>query len=384
MRIGILSKNQKLYSTQRLKEAILKAGHKCKILHQNYFAIYVEEDEPKLMFKQKNIPKLDAIIPRIAASESTFGLAVLRQFEQIGVFSLNHSNAISLARDKLRTLQVLSRRNIGIPASAFVHKKEDIMPAISHLGGAPIILKLLHGTQGMGVMLAETEKSAEAILETLYLAQKEVIIQKFVAEAKGCDIRAFVVGDRVVAAMRRKAQGNEFRSNVHRGGITEKVTLTPEVEAVALRAAHILGLRVAGVDILESNDGPKIMEVNASPGLEGIEAATGVNVAGEIVEYLEEQIEFPDVDLRERLSVSKGFKVVEIVVSKNSELASQTIEQASLKEKGIQVLTVVRNGLTIPNPGDTLELHVGDTMLCFGKILALKALMPRPTKNSKK
>jgi ribosomal protein S6--L-glutamate ligase len=382
MRIGILSKNQKLYSTKRLKEAIIKAGHKCKILNTNLFAIYVEEQEPRLNYKQKHLPKLDAIIPRIAASDSTYGLAVLRQFEQIGIFSLNHSNAISLARDKFRTLQVLSRRNIGIPPTAFVHKKEDIMPAINHLGGAPIIIKLLHGTQGVGVMLAETEKSAEAILETLYLAQKEVIIQKFVSEAKGCDIRAFVVGDRVVAAMRRKAQGNEFRSNVHRGGTTEKINLSPEFESIAVRAAHILGLRVAGVDILESNEGPKIMEVNSSPGLEGIEAATGVNVAGEIVQYLEEQVEFPDVDLRERLSVSKGFKVVEILVSKNSELANQSIEQASLKEKGIQVLTVIRSGITIPNPMDSFEMHVGDTLLCFGKTLALKALMPRPKKRS--
>jgi ribosomal protein S6--L-glutamate ligase len=378
MRIGILSKNSKLYTTKRLREATLKAGHKCRILHQNYFAIYVDENDPKLTFKQKTLPKLDAIIPRIAASDSPFGLAVLRQFEQIGIFSLNHSNAISLARDKLRTLQVLSRRNIGIPASAFLHKKEDIMPAISHLGGAPIILKLLHGTQGVGVMLAETEKSAEAILETLSLAQKEVIIQKFVAEAKGCDIRAFVVGDRVVAAMRRKAQGNEFRSNVHRGGTTEKIVLSAEVENIAVRAAHILGLRVAGVDILESNDGPKVMEVNASPGLEGIETTTGVDIAGEIIQYLEEQCEFPDIDLRERLSVSKGFKVIEIPVSKNSELANQTIEQASLKEKGITVLTVVRNDLTIPTPEDQFKICVGDSLLCFGKTLALKALMPKP------
>ncbi len=378
MKIGILSKNQKLYSTKRLKEAAIKAGHKCRILHQNYFAIYVEENNPRLTYKQKPLTKIDALIPRIAASDSPFGLAVLRQFEQIGIFSLNHSNAISLARDKLRTLQVLSRRNIGIPASAFLHKKEDIMPTINHLGGAPIIIKLLHGTQGVGVMLAETEKSAEAILETLSLAQKEVIIQKFVAEAKGCDIRAFVVGDRVVAAMRRKAQGNEFRSNVHRGGTTEKLSLPAEIESVAVRAAHILGLRVAGVDILESNDGPKVMEVNASPGLEGIETTTGVDIAGEIIQYLEEQCEFPDIDLRERLSVSKGFKVVEIPVSKNSELANQTIEQASLKEKGITVLTVVRNDITIPTPDDHFKLCVGDSILCFGKTLALKALMPKP------
>lgn len=377
MRIGILSKGPRLYSTRRLKEAAIKCGHKCRVLSPNYFAIYVEEQSPKLIYKQKEVPKLNAIIPRIAASDTSFGLAVLRQFEQIGIYSLNHSNAISLSRDKLRTLQVLSRRSIGIPPSAFVHQKNDIMPAISHLGGAPIVIKLLQGSQGVGVMLAETEKSAEAILETLYLTQKEVLIQRFVSESKGCDIRAFVVGDRVVAAMRRKAQGNEFRSNVHRGGTTEKINLDPAVESVAVRAAHILGLRVAGVDILESNEGPKIMEVNSSPGLEGIEGATGVDVATEIIQFLGEQVEFPDLDLRERLSVSKGFKVVEITVSKNSELANQTIEQASLKEKGIQVLTILRNGLTIPNPGDMFDILPGDKLLCFGKILALKALMPK-------
>ena len=187
-----------------------------------------------------------------------------------------------------------------------------------------------------------------------------------------------MVGDRVVAAMRRKAQGNEFRSNVHRGGTTEKIVLPTDVESIAVRAAHILGLRVAGVDILESNDGPKVMEVNASPGLEGIETTTGVDIAGEIIQYLEEQCEFPDIDLRERLSVSKGFKVIEIPVSKNSELANQTIEQASLKEKGITVLTVVRNDLTIPTPEDQFKICVGDSLLCFGKTLALKALMPKP------
>ncbi len=377
MRIGIISRGPKLYSTKRLKEAAIKGGHKCRIINPLLFGIYVEEQHPELTYKSLEIPKVNALIPRIAASDSTFSLAVLRQFEQLGVFSINHSNAISLSRDKLRTLQVLSRRNIGIPPSAFVYQKSDIMPAINQLGGVPIIIKLLHGSQGIGVMLVENEKSAEAILETLYVAQKEVLIQKFVAESKGTDIRAFVVGDRVVAAMRRRADGTEFRSNVHRGATTEKVILEPEYESVAVRAAHILGLRVAGVDILESNEGPKIMEVNSSPGLEGIEAATGVDVAGEIIQYLEEQVEFPDVDIREKLSVSKGFKVVEFTISKNSELAKQTLETASLKEKGIQVLTVVRNGLTIPNPTDLFEILAGDTLLCFGKALALKALMPK-------
>ncbi|MDZ4786316.1 MAG: RimK family alpha-L-glutamate ligase [bacterium] len=379
MRIGILSKGPKLYSTRRLKEAAQKRGHKCRVINPLHFAIYVEEQNPELTYKQEKVPRLDAIIPRIAANDTTFGLAVVRQFEQIGVYSLNHSNGISLSRDKLRTLQVLSRRNIGIPASAFIYQQPDILTAINKLGGAPIIVKLLEGSQGIGVMLAESEKSAEAIVETLHVARQEVLIQKFVSESKGIDIRAFVVGDKVVASMRRIADksSSEFRSNVHRGGKTEKIILESAYEAAAVRAAQILGLRVAGVDILESNDGPQIMEVNSSPGLEGIEGATGVDVADSIIDYLEEQVEFPDLDLREKLTVSKGFKVVEITISKNSELANQTLETASLKEKGIQILTVLRNGLTIPTPTDFFVIHPGDTLLCFGKTLALKALMPK-------
>lgn len=384
MHIGILSRGPKLYSTKRLKEAAVKRGHKCRVLNPLWFGIYVEEQHPGLSYKQESVPKINALIPRMVASDATFSLAVLRQFEQMGVFTINHSNAISLSRDKLRTLQVLSRRNIGIPPSAFVFQKSDILPAISKLGGVPIIIKLLHGTQGIGVMLVENEQSAEAILETLYVAQKEVLIQKFVSESRGTDIRAFVVGDRVVAAMRRKANGGEFRSNIHRGATSEAITLDPEYENIAVRAAHIIGLKVAGVDILESNDGPKVMEINSSPGLEGIETTTGVDIAGEIISYLEDQVEFPDVDLREKLSISKGFKVVEFTVTKNSELAGQTIETASLQEKGIQVLTVLRSGITIPNPADHFEILAGDQLLCFGKVLALKALMPQKKRSKSK
>lgn len=287
MRIAILSRSPRSYSTKRLREAALLRGHDVKVLNTLAFAMSVERGQPQLFYHDRVLSAYDAVIPRIGASVTYFGTAVVRQFEQMGTFTLTSSAAITQTRDKLRCLQMLSRFQIGLPPTVFVRNSKGVRPAIDMVGGAPVIIKLLEGTQGVGVILAESAKVAEAIVETLQSVRQNVLIQKFVTESRGRDVRAFVVGGRVVAAMRRTAQGEEFRSNVHRGGKTEKLSLDSSYERTAIRAAEIMGLDVAGVDMLEGNDGPLVMEVNSSPGLEGIERATSVDVASIVVECLE-------------------------------------------------------------------------------------------------
>jgi ribosomal protein S6--L-glutamate ligase len=376
MKIAILSRSRKAYSTRRLREAFQERGHTVKVLDTLRFAVEVEEDGPELYFKQKRLSRYDAVVPRIGASITFFGCAVVRQFEQKGVFTLNGSHAISVSRDKLRSLQVLSRHTIGIPPTLFVSEKEDILPAIERLGGAPVIIKLLEGTQGVGVILAETLRVAQAIVEAFQSTRQNVLVQKFVKESKGRDVRAFVVGGKVVAAMRRVAQGDEFRSNVHRGGRTEVVELPEEYVQTAVQAAQILGLRVAGVDLLEGVDGPKVMEVNSSPGLEGIETASGVDVAGAIVDHVEDQVLFPEVDLSQRLTVGKGYGVAEFQVDEKSQLKGKTLLDSGLRDRDVLVLSIHRRGLVLPSPRGDTQILAGDTLLCYGKTMILKSLIP--------
>ena len=315
MKLAILSWNPNSYSTRRLREAAAQRGHNVKVLNTLKFAIDLQEGKPNLYFRQKQLSHYDAVLPRIGASITYYGTAVVRQFEQMDVFCANSSAGITNSRDKLRSLQILSRHHIGIPQTTFVRDKKDVLPAINRVGGAPVIIKLLEGTQGIGVLLAESVKSAEAIIEMLQSQKQNVLVQKFVAESKGRDIRALVVGDRVVASMRRVAQGQEFRSNVHRGGLTEPVTLDDVYSKTAVRAAQIMGLRVAGVDLLEGKDGPQVVEVNSSPGLEGIETCTQLDIAGAIIAYIAAQVDFPEIDIRQRLTVSQGYGVAEILCS---------------------------------------------------------------------
>ncbi len=376
MKLGILSCSPDCYSTRRLCEAARERGQKVKVLNTLKFAIDLEKGSPDLYYRTKQLSQYDAILPRIGASITYYGTAVVRQFEQMDVFSANSSIGIANSRDKLRSFQVLSRHQIGIPKTTFVRDKKDILPAISRVGGAPVIIKLIEGTQGIGVLLANTVKSAEGIVELLQSQKQSVLIQKFVAESKGRDIRAFVVGDRVVAAMRRVAQGQEFRSNVHRGGTTEPVELDEEYAATALRAAQIMGLRVAGVDMLEGNDGPQIMEVNSSPGLEGIERCTQLDIAGAVVDYISAQVDFPEIDLRQRLTVSRGYGVTEIHIPEGSEFVGRTISESGLREKDLNVLTLYRGTTVIPNPRPTRELEFGDRLLCFGKLELMRDLIP--------
>ncbi len=376
MKLAILSCGPKSYSTRRLREAALERNHNVRVLNTLKFAIDLDRGSPDLYYRQKALSHYDAVLPRIGASITYYGTAVVRQFEEMSIFSANTANGISNSRDKLRSLQILSRHHIGIPRTTFVNDKRDVLPAIERVGGAPVVIKLIEGTQGIGVLLAETIKAAESIIELLQSQKQNVLIQKFVAESKGKDIRAFVVGDRVVAAMRRVAQGQEFRSNVHRGGVAEAVELTDEYRETAVRAAQILGLRVAGVDMLEGAAGPQIMEVNSSPGLEGIERCTKLDIAGAVVDYIAARVDFPDIDIRQRLTVSKGYGVSEIYIRKGSNFDGKTITETNLRDKDINALTLYRGTTVIPNPRNDRQLQADDRLLCFGKLDAMRGLLP--------
>jgi ribosomal protein S6--L-glutamate ligase len=377
MKLAILSCGPKSYSTRRFKEAALGRNHQVKVLNTLKFAIDLQQGAPDLYYRQQQLSHYDAVLPRIGASITYYGTAVVRQFQEMDIFCANAAHGIVSSRDKLRSLQILSRHHIGIPQTTFVRDKKDVLPAIERVGGAPVIIKLIEGTQGIGVLLAESTKAAESIIELLQSQKQNVLIQKFVAESKGKDIRAFVVGDRVVAAMRRVAQGQEFRSNVHRGGVAEAVDLTEEYAETAVRAAQITGLRVAGVDMLESNTGPQIMEVNSSPGLEGIEKCTGKDIAGAVIDYIAAQVDFPEIDVRQRLTVSKGYGVSEVYLPEGSGLVGQTIRQTKLSEQDINVLTLHRGAKVIPNPRVDRVLEARDRLLCFGKLESMRAMVPQ-------
>jgi ribosomal protein S6--L-glutamate ligase len=384
MKLAILSRGSKSYSTRRLKEAAVQRGHTVKVLDTLKFAIDLQQGVPDLYFRQKALSHYDAVLPRIGASITYYGTAVVRQFQEMDVFCANTAHGIGNSRDKLRSLQILSRHHIGIPRTTFVRDKKDVLPAIERVGGAPVVIKLIEGTQGIGVLLAESVSAAESIIELLQSQKQNVLIQKFVAESKGKDIRAFVVGDRVVAAMRRTAQGQEFRSNVHRGGTAEAVELTDEYKETAVRAAQILGLQIAGVDMLEGANGPQIMEVNSSPGLEGIETSTGLDVAGAVIDYISARVDFPEIDIRQRLTVSKGYGVSEINIPEGSKFVGLRIDDSMLSEKDVNVLTLYRGAKVIPNPRADRTLEPGDKLLCFGKLESMRSMVPTKTRRRRR
>ena len=287
MKIAILSRNKKLYSTRRLIEAAETRGHEVHVYDVLRCYMNITSMRPSIHYKGEELTGFDAVIPRIGASVTFYGTAVLRQFEMMGVYPLNESVAISRSRDKLRSLQLLARKGIGMPVTGFAHSPDDIQDMLDMVGGAPAVIKLLEGTQGIGVVLAETKKAVESVVEAFMGLKANILIQEFIKEAGGADIRCLVVGGKVVAAMKRQGKEGEFRSNLHRGGSATVVRLTPEERSTAVRAASIMGLNVCGVDILRSNHGAVVMEVNSSPGLEGIETATQKDVAGMVIEFIE-------------------------------------------------------------------------------------------------
>ncbi len=291
MKLVILSANPNLYSTKRLVEVGEKKGHEMMVVDHTKCDLVIEKKKPSVIYKGKELIDIDGVIPRIGASVTFFGTAVVRQFEMMKVFTATESQALVRSRDKLRSLQILSRASLGLPKTVFSNYSKDVSSVIDKVGGAPLVIKLLEGTQGLGVVLADNRNSAESILEAFNGLQARVIVQEFIKEAKGADLRAFVVDGVVVGAMKRQGKEGEFRSNLHRGGSAEIIELTDEEENAALKAARVMGLGVAGVDMLQSARGPLILEVNSSPGLEGIERATGKNIALQIIKYVERNAE---------------------------------------------------------------------------------------------
>lgn len=382
MRVAILSQYPKSYSTSRLREACKERNARAQILVTSNFLLQVRAGELEIRYNGAQLPQVDALVPRIGAASVFGGCSVVRHFEQMGVFTVQSARGIGTAHDKFRTMQELSRHNIPIPPTVFVFNPSEVQAAIEFLGGTPVVIKFLQGTQGSGVMLAEDINAATSIVQALQATHHRVLLQRFISESSGCDIRAFVVGGQVVAAMRRKAKPGEFRSNVHLGASVERVILDDVISEVALQSAQILGLGVAGVDILESNDGPLVIEVNASPGLEGIEAATNVDVAGEIIDYIELARRLTPVDLHERLLVGTEFQCVEVTIapktvrSVNSRAKRLAIESSSeecltveallLKYPDVIILGLRREGRNIPSPDPDFQLQTGDVLVLFG------------------
>lgn len=287
MRLALLCRNPKLYSHQRLVEATKSRGYDIDVIDHLRCYINITSNKPTVRYRGERLPFYDAVIPRIGASVTFYGTAVLRQFEMMGVYPLNESVAIARSRDKLRSLQLLARKGIGLPVTVFAHRTSRAEDIIEMVGGAPVIIKLLEGTQGIGVVLGETPKAAESIIQAFAGVNTNILVQEFIKEAGGEDIRCLVIGEKVVAAMLRKGKEGDFRSNIHRGGTAQAIKITPPERQTAIMAARAMGLNVCGVDMLRSNHGPVVMEVNSSPGLEGIERATGVDVASKIIDYLE-------------------------------------------------------------------------------------------------
>ena len=287
MKIAMLSRNPELYSHRRLKEAAEERGHELDIIDHLKCYINITSHRPAIFYQGEKVEGYDAVIPRIGASVTFFGTAVLRQFEVMGVYPLNESVAVSRSRDKLRSLQLLARRGIGLPVTVFAHRTGQAGHILELIDGAPVVIKLLEGTQGQGVMLGETDKSAESIIQAFGKLNAHILVQEFVKEARGEDIRCLIVGDRVVASMLRKGKEGDFRSNLHRGGSANAIKITPAERSTAVSAAKAMGLNVCGVDMLRSNHGPVVMEVNSSPGLEGVETATNIDVAGKIINFIE-------------------------------------------------------------------------------------------------
>jgi ribosomal protein S6--L-glutamate ligase len=375
--IAVLTTRSKSYSVKRILEVGRSRGHRMRAYDPAHFAILLDQDEPTLTYRGKPVGGIDAVIPRVSAHASPFGVAVVRHFEQMGIFCANSSQSMLASRDKFRATQTMTRKGIGLPRTAFVAETGGVAGALDYVGGAPVVVKLIEGTQGVGVTLAEHRQTAMALVDMLHSANQNVLMQAFVAESRGKDIRAFVVDGKVVAAMRRTALGDEFRSNLHRGGSAEPVELDEQYKGAAVRAAQVLGLRIAGVDILESDRGPLVIEVNSSPGLEGIEGATDVDVAGAIVEFVESECHLPEIDLRQRLAMAHGHGIVELKVAPESALSGRSIADSPLGNEAVRVLTVSHGASITPLPRAAHVMQTGDVLVVFGPSALLRDLAPK-------
>jgi ribosomal protein S6--L-glutamate ligase len=383
VKLAILSRAPRSYSTRRLRQAAQARGHRAKVFDTRRFSIDIRPEQPDLYYGGVRLTQYDAVLPRIGASMVYYGAAVVRQFEQMDIYTANSSLGIANACDRLRSLQAISKHRIGIPATTFVKNVGDARDAIERIGGPPVVIKLSDSVErsasaeGDGVILAKTAKVAEAIIEALHHSQQHVLLQEFVDTSGGRDLRALVVGDRVVAAIRHT--GGRRASSGHvmqHGNHVESVDLDDSCIDTAVRSTQILGLRIATVDMLEGVAGPHVLAVHSAPALEPIEMVTKLDVAGAIIDFLAAQVDFPELDLRQRLTVSRGYGVVEMYLPEGSEMIGQNLGEAGFQQREINVLTLQRGTAVTPNPPSTRRLEAGDRLLCYGRFESMRELIP--------
>ncbi len=383
MRLAILSRGPRLYSTRRLVEEARKRNCDVEVLDPLQFSLMIAEDSVQILHKGRRFSH-DAVLPRIGHSITDHGVALMRQFEQLGIYTANSSSGIIQSRDKLRASQILAKNKIDIPRTAYVRDLRDVENAIDDVGGLPVVVKVTQGTQGNGVFLRHTHRETRHLVEALLLTGKAVLIQEYIAESHGVDVRALVVGDKVVASMRRRSRGREFRSNYHLNGTVEPIDIPLEYEEVAKRAARVLGLKVAGVDLLEGTDGPLVLEVNSSPGLEGIEKASGVNVAAHIIDFIIDDHDFTDIDMAQLMRTQPGQGALSLHLRNHISLIGRMIEEifpASMKDS-IPVFALSRDKKLHWNPDPQTQLRYDDVIIFYGPTKALRAALKSVTRGT--
>ena len=372
LKLAVLSRGPRLYSTRRLVQEAKQRGIDVEVTDPMKFSLFVDDGAIDIHYAGEPF-SYDAVIPRIGHSITKHGVAVLRHMEQLGIWTANTGQGILQSRDKLHASQILARNKIPVPKTTYVRDSIDVEPAIDFVGGLPVVIKVTQGTQGQGVFLRHTVHESRSLIQGLLLTGKSVLVQEYIAESHGKDIRALVVGDRVVAAMRRKARGREFRSNYHLNGTVEKVDISEEFEEQAVRAARVLGLNVAGVDLLEGNNGPLVLEVNSSPGLEGIEKASGVNVAGEIINYVMSETAFSEVDLDQLLRTVPGSGVLSLQLRNHPMMVGNKISDLFKTSHEIPVFALSRENKLLWNPEPDVQLRYDDVIICYGELNQLRA-----------
>ena len=372
LRLAIISRGPRLYSTRRILQEARARGIDVEVCDPMKFTLTVSNQSMEVLYKGSRF-EFDAVIPRIGHSITKHGVSILNHLEHLGIWTANSSQGILHSRDKLHASQIMARNRIPVPTTVYVRDIFDVEHAIEQVGGLPVVIKVTQGTQGEGVFLRHTQYEARSLVQGLLVTGRSVLIQQYIAESHGRDIRAFVVGDKVVACMRRRARGREFRSNFHLNGTVERVDLPPEYEEAACRAARVLGLNIAGVDLLEGRDGPLVLEVNSSPGLEGIEKASGVNVAAHIVDYAMEETAFSDVDLDQLLRTVPGEGVLSLQLRNHPKLVGQRIEQLFKPGAKIPVFALSRENQLIWNPTQEIQLRYNDIIICYGDLSELRA-----------
>jgi len=371
LKLAVLSRGPRLYSTRRLVQEAKLRGIEVEVTDPMKFSLFVDDGAIDIHYAGEPFTH-DAVVPRIGHSITKHGVAVLRHMEQLGIWTANTGQGILQSRDKLHASQILARNKIPVPKTTYVRDSIDVEPAIDFVGGLPVVIKVTQGTQGQGVFLRHTVHESRSLIQGLLLTGKSVLVQEYIAESHGKDIRALVVGDRVVAAMRRKARGREFRSNYHLNGTVEKVEISSEFEQQAVRAARVLGLNIAGVDLLEGNNGPLVLEVNSSPGLEGIEKASGINVAGEIIDYVMSEAAFSEVDLDQLLRTVPGSGVISLQLRNHPSMVGKMISDLFTYDNDVPLIALSRDSNLIWNPKLETQLRYDDVVICYGELNQLR------------